>query len=72
VNANGLFIAGLVLKADADEITRFEHLGRRLHKAALVSVEGLQRDETGQGTCKQYQEEQCMGPPALAEKVEEL
>jgi hypothetical protein len=70
VNANGLFVAGLVLKADADEIAGFEHLGRRLHKAALVAVEGLQRDETGQGTCKQYQEDQCIGPPTLAEKIE--
>jgi hypothetical protein len=72
VNANGLFVAGLVLKADADEVARFEHLSGRLHKAALVPVEGLQRDETGQGTCKQYQEDQCMGPPTLAEKIEKF
>jgi hypothetical protein len=43
VNANGLFVTGLVLKADADEIARFEHLSGRLHKAAFIAVQRLKR-----------------------------
>lgn len=41
VNAYGLFIPRLILKADADEITGFKHLGGRLHKAALIAVQRL-------------------------------
>jgi hypothetical protein len=72
VDANGLFIARLILKTNADEIVRLKHLGRRLHKPTLVPVEGLQRDKAGQGTGEQGQKDQNMGPPAFAEEVEEV
>ncbi len=48
VDADRLLVPGLVLEADVDEVTRLEHLLRRLRVARLVPVHRLQRGEARQ------------------------
>ena len=49
VDADRLLVAFLVLEIDFDEVAAFQHLGGRLGKAALVSVERWQGEYPGQG-----------------------
>ena len=55
VDPGGLEIARPVLEPDVDEVARCQHLRRRLEIAALVAIEGRQRDPTRQ----QYEEGEC-------------
>ena len=64
VNADGFFVARLILEADVDEIAGFQHLLGGLGEARLVTVGDRERGKTGEVKRKAESDKKsgCHGP----------